>query len=88
MTELKLEGLHEKEAAEEPGATLAMKRGDPGGDPGGAERGDPGGDPGGAQRGAQRGAPSGRLAVTLEDADLWRKFQEITNEMIVTKSGR
>jgi hypothetical protein len=26
--------------------------------------------------------------VTLEEAELWRKFKEVTNEMIVTKSGR
>jgi len=29
-----------------------------------------------------------RLTVTLEDAELWREFQDITNEMIVTKTGR
>ena len=26
--------------------------------------------------------------VTLEDADLWRAFNRLTNEMIVTKNGR
>ena len=29
-----------------------------------------------------------RLAVTLEDRALWAQFHRITNEMIVTKSGR
>lgn len=26
--------------------------------------------------------------VTLEDRDLWNRFQALTNEMIVTKTGR
>lgn len=26
--------------------------------------------------------------VSLEERDLWNKFQELTNEMIVTKNGR
>jgi hypothetical protein len=26
--------------------------------------------------------------VSLEERDLWSKFQELTNEMIVTKNGR
>ena len=29
-----------------------------------------------------------KLRVTLDDKDLWRQFRELTNEMIVTKSGR
>ncbi|XP_019746148.1 T-box-containing protein TBXT-like [Hippocampus comes] len=41
------------------------------------------------QAGREKGDPTeSRLQVTLEDAELWRKFQHITNEMIVTKSGR
>nr|XP_061802655.1 T-box transcription factor TBX19-like [Nerophis lumbriciformis] len=41
------------------------------------------------QVGREKGDPTERgLRVTLEDAELWRKFQHITNEMIVTKSGR
>lgn len=41
------------------------------------------------QAGQEKGDPTERgLLVTLEDAELWRKFQHITNEMIVTKSGR
>lgn len=28
------------------------------------------------------------LAVTLDDRDLWMRFQTLTNEMIVTKNGR
>ncbi|KAM8902722.1 T-box transcription factor TBX19 isoform 2-T2 [Spinachia spinachia] len=39
--------------------------------------------------GREKGDPTEReLRVTLEEAELWKKFQEITNEMIVTKSGR
>uniref|UniRef100_A0A667ZGE2 T-box transcription factor 19 n=1 Tax=Myripristis murdjan TaxID=586833 RepID=A0A667ZGE2_9TELE len=67
-------------------------------------RGGPGGSPGAAERcmsrllsaveselqaGREKGDPTEReLRVTLEDAELWRKFQHITNEMIVTKNGR
>ncbi|XP_051913447.1 T-box transcription factor TBX19-like [Hippocampus zosterae] len=41
------------------------------------------------QAGWEMGDPTERgLQVTLEDAELWRKFQHITNEMVVTKSGR
>ena len=36
--------------------------------------------------------PSGGIErecrVALEERDLWSKFQELTNEMIVTKNGR
>ena len=33
--------------------------------------------------------PSERnLKVSLEDKDLWNQFNKLTNEMIVTKSGR
>jgi len=28
------------------------------------------------------------IMVTLEDGDLWSKFERLTNEMIVTKNGR
>lgn len=28
------------------------------------------------------------LSVKLEDKELWNKFKEFTNEMIVTKNGR
>lgn len=39
--------------------------------------------------GRQKGDPTEReLRVMLEDVELWRKFQHITNEMIVTKNGR
>lgn len=41
------------------------------------------------QAGREKGDPTEReLRVTLEDVELWRKFQHITNEMIVTKNGR
>ncbi|XP_045906945.1 T-box transcription factor TBX19-like isoform X1 [Micropterus dolomieu] len=41
------------------------------------------------QAGREKGDPTEReLRVTLEDGELWRKFQHITNEMIVTKNGR
>lgn len=29
-----------------------------------------------------------KLKVTLEDKTLWHQFNELTNEMIVTKNGR
>lgn len=41
------------------------------------------------QGGREKGDPTEReLRVALEDVELWRKFQHITNEMIVTKNGR
>ncbi|XP_075868504.1 T-box transcription factor TBX19 [Nelusetta ayraudi] len=41
------------------------------------------------QAGREKGDPTEReLRVALEDVELWRKFQHITNEMIVTKNGR
>ncbi|XP_030638535.1 T-box transcription factor TBX19 [Chanos chanos] len=41
------------------------------------------------QAGREKGDPTEKqLKVTLEDADLWKKFREVTNEMIVTKNGR
>nr|KAG5686962.1 hypothetical protein BaRGS_022963 [Batillaria attramentaria]KAG5691586.1 hypothetical protein BaRGS_023714 [Batillaria attramentaria] len=39
--------------------------------------------------GSEKGDPTERqLTVRLEDKDLWSKFKEFTNEMIVTKNGR
>ncbi|XP_076467127.1 T-box transcription factor T-like [Babylonia areolata] len=39
--------------------------------------------------GSEKGDPTEQqLSVTLEDRDLWLKFKEFTNEMIVTKNGR
>lgn len=44
--------------------------------------------------GLRRRGPVGKLAkdvqlrLRLEDADLWRSFHCMTNEMIVTKNGR
>lgn len=32
--------------------------------------------------------PERNLNVVLEDRELWGKFKEFTNEMIVTKNGR
>ena len=32
--------------------------------------------------------PERHLNVVLEDRELWEKFKEFTNEMIVTKNGR
>lgn len=41
------------------------------------------------QAGSEKGDPTEReLRVTLEDSDLWLRFKELTNEMIVTKNGR
>lgn len=28
------------------------------------------------------------VKITLDEADLWRRFKSLTNEMIVTKNGR
>ena len=39
--------------------------------------------------GRAKGDPTeAKLRVTQEDRELWGKFKELTNEMIVTKSGR
>ncbi|XP_061688353.1 T-box transcription factor TBX19-like isoform X2 [Syngnathoides biaculeatus] len=41
------------------------------------------------QAGQEKGDPTeSGLQVTLEGTELWKKFQHITNEMIVTKNGR
>lgn len=41
------------------------------------------------QAGSEKGDPTEReLKVSLDDVDLWKKFRELTNEMIVTKNGR
>lgn len=41
------------------------------------------------QKGSEKGDVSERdIKLELEDADLWGKFKELTNEMIVTKTGR
>ncbi|XP_068612485.1 T-box transcription factor TBX19-like [Brachionichthys hirsutus] len=41
------------------------------------------------QAGREKGDPTEReLRVALEDVELWRTFQHVTNEMIVTKNGR
>ncbi|XP_068135622.1 T-box transcription factor T-like isoform X3 [Hyperolius riggenbachi] len=41
------------------------------------------------QAGSEKGDPTEReLKVTLEEAELWIRFKELTNEMIVTKNGR
>ncbi|CAH2250982.1 brachyury isoform X1 [Pelobates cultripes] len=41
------------------------------------------------QAGSEKGDPTEReLKVSLEETDLWARFKELTNEMIVTKNGR
>ncbi|XP_030410128.1 T-box transcription factor T isoform X3 [Gopherus evgoodei] len=41
------------------------------------------------QAGSEKGDPTEReLRVTLEENELWLRFKELTNEMIVTKNGR
>ncbi|KAG2460542.1 T-box transcription factor T-A [Polypterus senegalus] len=41
------------------------------------------------QKGSEKGDASERdIKIGLEDVDLWMKFKELTNEMIVTKTGR
>jgi len=36
---------------------------------------------------SQAGQP-GNISVSLEDGELWSRFERLTNEMIVTKNGR
>lgn len=33
-------------------------------------------------------AEDSNVKITLDEADLWRRFKSLTNEMIVTKNGR
>ncbi|XP_051946424.1 T-box transcription factor T-like isoform X1 [Xyrauchen texanus] len=41
------------------------------------------------QAGSEKGDPTERdLKVSLDEHELWQKFKELTNEMIVTKNGR
>ncbi|XP_060780615.1 T-box transcription factor T isoform X3 [Neoarius graeffei] len=41
------------------------------------------------QAGSEKGDPTEReLKVSLDELELWQKFRELTNEMIVTKNGR
>ncbi|XP_063775813.1 T-box transcription factor T isoform X2 [Pseudophryne corroboree] len=41
------------------------------------------------QAGSEKGDPTEReLKVSLEEKELWMRFKELTNEMIVTKNGR
>lgn len=41
------------------------------------------------QKGSEKGDASERdIKLSLDDSDLWNKFKELTNEMIVTKTGR
>ncbi|KFO29122.1 T-box transcription factor TBX19 [Fukomys damarensis] len=41
------------------------------------------------QAGREKGDPTEKqLQIALEDAPLWQRFKEVTNEMIVTKNGR
>ena len=41
------------------------------------------------QAGSEKGDPTEReLTVSLDDNELWQRFKDLTNEMIVTKNGR
>ena len=41
------------------------------------------------QAGSEKGDPTEReLKVSLDENELWQKFKDLTNEMIVTKNGR
>lgn len=42
----------------------------------------------GSKHGGDTTNPERHLNVVLEDRELWEKFKEFTNEMIVTKNGR
>ena len=51
-------------------------------------RGTAGGGAAGSSTGGAGQAGGAAMALNLQDKDLWSKFEEHTNEMIVTKSGR
>lgn len=41
------------------------------------------------QAGSEKGDPTEReLKLSLDENELWTKFKDLTNEMIVTKNGR
>lgn len=41
------------------------------------------------QKGSEKGDVTERdIKLSLDDCELWTKFKELTNEMIVTKTGR
>ena len=41
------------------------------------------------QSGSEKGDPTEQnLKVCLDENELWQKFKDLTNEMIVTKNGR
>lgn len=41
------------------------------------------------QAGSEKGDPTEKeLKVSLDENELWHKFKNLTNEMIVTKNGR
>lgn len=41
------------------------------------------------QAGSEKGDPTEKeLTVALDEKELWQRFKELTNEMIVTKNGR
>lgn len=41
------------------------------------------------QAGSEKGDPTEReLKLALDESELWTKFKDLTNEMIVTKNGR
>lgn len=41
------------------------------------------------QAGSEKGDPTEKeLKVSLDENELWQKFKDLTNEMIVTKNGR
>lgn len=41
------------------------------------------------QAGSEKGDPTEKeLKVCLDESELWQKFKDLTNEMIVTKNGR
>lgn len=41
------------------------------------------------QAGSEKGDPTEKeLKVSLDENELWKRFKDLTNEMIVTKNGR
>lgn len=75
-------------SAIDPLMTASSNGGSTGATTNGSNMSQSGGGSGGTLGGHGRGGREQNLAVTLDDRDLWMRFQNLTNEMIVTKNGR
>ncbi|XP_065084002.1 T-related protein [Ochlerotatus camptorhynchus] len=75
-------------SAIDPLMTASSNGGSTGATTNGSNMSQSGGGSSGTLGGHARGGREQNLAVTLDDRDLWMRFQNLTNEMIVTKNGR